>query len=79
MRGPVRVDVNSTVVAYRPAEGEERILAARDVKPAALLSGHPWRTFRLPVSGIIRALTGPQRWKTRHLRVQTGVGKINWG
>ena len=46
MQGPVRVDVNSAVVAYRPAAGEERILAARDVKPAALLSGHPWRTFR---------------------------------
>lgn len=46
MQSPVRVNLSSAVVAYRPAEGEERILAAQDVKPAALFSGRPWRTFR---------------------------------
>lgn len=35
-QGPVRVDLSSAVVAYRPADGEERVIAAQDLKPAAL-------------------------------------------
>jgi len=46
MQGPVRVDLSSAVVAYRPAAGEERTFSAQYAKPGALFGGYPWRTFR---------------------------------
>ncbi len=46
MKSPVRVDLSSAVVAYRPAAGEERSVLAREVKAEALFDGYPWRTFR---------------------------------
>ena len=46
MKSPVKVDLSSAVVAYRPAAGEERSLLAHEVKPRALFNSYPWRTFR---------------------------------
>lgn len=46
MAVPVRVDLSSAVVAYRPAAGEERSVAARDTQATSLFAGYPWRTFR---------------------------------
>ena len=49
MQGPVRVDVNSPVVAYRPAEGEERILAAgcqTSGVVGATTRGAPFRSYQ---------------------------------
>jgi hypothetical protein len=40
------VDLSSAVVAYRPAAGEERSVAAQEVSSVALLKAAPWRTFR---------------------------------
>lgn len=46
MSVPVRVDLNSAVVTYRPAVGEERSVAAWEATPKGLFEGYPWRTFR---------------------------------
>lgn len=46
MSVPIRVDLNSAVVTYRPAAGEERSVAAHEATPKGLFEGHPWRTFR---------------------------------
>lgn len=46
MKSPVKVDLSSAVVAYRPAEGEERSVLAHEVKARALFDSYPWRTFR---------------------------------
>jgi hypothetical protein len=43
---PVRVDLESAVVSYRPAAGEERSSSAGMVSIEALLLAAPWRTFR---------------------------------
>lgn len=40
------VDVESAVVSYRPAAGEERSTPAAKVALEALLRASPWRTFR---------------------------------
>lgn len=40
------VDVESAVVSYRPAAGEERSTPAAKVSLEALLRASPWRTFR---------------------------------
>jgi hypothetical protein len=42
----VRVDLESAVVSYRPAAGEERSSLARKVSSELLLRAAPWRTFR---------------------------------
>jgi hypothetical protein len=42
----VNVDVDSAVVSYRPAAGEERSVTAQRVSSAALFEGVAWRTFR---------------------------------
>jgi hypothetical protein len=42
----VDVDLGSAAVAYRPAVGEERSLAAERVASAALFQAVPWRSFR---------------------------------
>lgn len=46
MKSPVKVDLSSAVVAYRPAAGEERSVPAHEVKARALFDSYPWRTFR---------------------------------
>lgn len=46
MDASVAVDVESAVVSYRPAAGEERSLAAARVSLQELLRASPWRTFR---------------------------------
>ena len=46
MKSPVKVDLNSAVVAYRPAAGEERTVVARGAQAKALFESYPWRTFR---------------------------------
>ena len=46
MSVPVRMDLSSAVVTYRPAAGEERSAPAMEARPAALFAGYPWRTFR---------------------------------
>lgn len=46
MSVPLRVDSNSAVVTYRPAEGEERSVSVHEATPKGLFEGHPWRTFR---------------------------------
>lgn len=38
--------MESAVVTYRPAEGEERCLSALKVSQASLFRAKPWRTFR---------------------------------
>ncbi len=43
---PVRVDSNAAVITYRPAEGEERSVPAREATPKGLFEGRPWRIFR---------------------------------
>ncbi|GAB5028274.1 TnsA-like heteromeric transposase endonuclease subunit [Mycobacterium avium subsp. hominissuis] len=40
------VDLSTATVAYRPAVGEERSVAAEKVSAAALFDAAPWRTFR---------------------------------
>ena len=42
----VRVDLDSAVVSYRPAAGEERSSLARQVSSEVLLRAAPWRRFR---------------------------------
>src|ERR1700747_71505 len=42
----VDVELESAVVSYRPAVGEERSSSARKVSSEAVLGGVPWRTFR---------------------------------
>ena len=46
MSVPVCVDLESAVVSYRPAAGEERSSSAGKVSIEALLLAAPWRTFR---------------------------------
>jgi hypothetical protein len=46
MSNVVRVDVESAVVASRPAAGEPRSVSARDAASTALFRAAPWRTFR---------------------------------
>jgi hypothetical protein len=46
MKSPVKVDLSSAVVAYRPAAGEERSVPVRAVQAKALFDSYPWRTFR---------------------------------
>ena len=46
MSVPVRVDLESAVVSYRPAAGEERSSSAGKASVEALLLAAPWRTFR---------------------------------
>jgi hypothetical protein len=43
---PDCVDVDSAVIAYRPAVGEQRSIAAKDAGPPTLYAAVPWRTFR---------------------------------
>jgi hypothetical protein len=40
------VELDSAVVSYRPAAGEERSVSAADASPAVLFKAAPWRTFR---------------------------------
>jgi hypothetical protein len=40
------VDLSTAAIAYRPAAGEERSVAAEKVSPAVLFHAAPWRTFR---------------------------------
>ena len=42
----VRVDLNSAVVTYRPAAGEERSVTAQEATPNGLFGSYPWRTFQ---------------------------------
>jgi hypothetical protein len=42
----IDLDLDSAVVSYRPAEGEERSASAGQVPAAALFAGTPWRRFR---------------------------------
>jgi hypothetical protein len=42
----VEVDFVSAVVAYRPAAGEARSVAAKDTSAVRLFDAVPWRTFR---------------------------------
>ncbi len=46
MSVPVCVDLESAVVSYPPAAGEERSSSAGKVSVEALLLAAPWRTFR---------------------------------
>ena len=46
MKSPLKVDLNSAVVAYRPAAGEERTVLAHAVQAEALFGSYPRRTFR---------------------------------
>lgn len=46
MSVPFRVDLNSAVVTYRPAAGEERSVTAQEATPKGLFESYPWRTFR---------------------------------
>lgn len=46
MKSPLKVDVSSAVVAYRPAAGEERTVQAGGAQAKALFDSYPWRTFR---------------------------------
>jgi hypothetical protein len=46
MSNVVRVDVESAVVAFRPAAGEPRSVPARAAASTALFRAAPWRTFR---------------------------------
>lgn len=46
MKSPVKVDLSSAVVGYRPAAGEERTVPAHELKATALFDSYPWRTFR---------------------------------
>lgn len=46
MKSPVKVDLSSAVVDYRPAAGEERSVLAHELKARALFDSYPWRTFR---------------------------------
>jgi hypothetical protein len=41
-----RVDLDSAVVVYRPAAGEERASPAKQVSLSDLFHAAPWRTFR---------------------------------
>lgn len=41
-----RVDIESAVIAYRPAVGEQRSIRAKDARPSELYASAPWRTFR---------------------------------
>jgi hypothetical protein len=43
---PDRVDIESAVIAYRPAVGEQRSIRAKDARPLELYAATPWRTFR---------------------------------
>ena len=42
----IDVDVDTAVISYRPAAGEERTLPTRRAVPNALYEAAPWRTFR---------------------------------
>jgi len=46
MLDPDRVDIESAVIAYRPAVGEQRSMQAKDARPSELYAATPWRTFR---------------------------------
>jgi carboxymethylenebutenolidase len=46
MSDVVTIDLSSAAIAYRPATGEQRCVAAAEVSPAALFRATPWRTFR---------------------------------
>jgi hypothetical protein len=46
MSDGVDVDLDSAVVSYRPARGEERCLPVQRISSTALLEALPWRTFR---------------------------------
>lgn len=46
MSAPDCVDIDSAVIAYRPAVGEQRSILAKDAGPSDLYAAAPWRTFR---------------------------------
>jgi hypothetical protein len=46
MSDVVVVELDSAVVSYRPAAGEERSVPAADASPTVLFEAAPWRTFR---------------------------------
>ena len=46
MLNPVKVDIESAAIAYRPAVGEQRSIRAKDARPSELYAAAPWRTFR---------------------------------
>lgn len=46
MSDSVGVDLDSAVVAYRPAAGQERPVPAKDASLTVLFRAAPWRTFR---------------------------------
>jgi hypothetical protein len=46
MSDVVVVELDSAVVSYRPAAGEERSVPAADASPTELFGAAPWRTFR---------------------------------
>jgi hypothetical protein len=55
---PLRVDSNSAVVTYRPAEGEERSVSVHEATPKGLFEGHPWRTFRSYIDDMKARIRG---------------------
>ena len=46
MLAPDCVDIDSAVIAYRPAVGEQRSILPKDAGPPDLYAAVPWRTFR---------------------------------
>jgi hypothetical protein len=59
----VRVDVDSAVVVYRPAAGDERASPAKQVSLSDLFHAAPWRTFRwYYFSAITGERTGRRRF-----------------